>query len=139
MSEIKVEVELNQEKINFKNDSYEKGLQYWKRIASENVSTENERKLIELEPKKVILACKEKNQKLVNIEEMIFYLKFRYLEHNENKTIIANIRSEEPSFEVITNNLETFLKSRKDQENIGLKNKDRVCRWFLMTAKKYKR
>ena len=139
MSEIKVEVELNQEKINFKNDSYEKGLQYWKRIALENVSTENERELIELAPKKVILACKEKNQKLVNIEEMIFYLKSRYLEHNENKTIIANIRSEEPSFEVITNNLETFLKSRKDQENIVLKTHDRVCRWFLMTAKKYKR
>ena len=91
MSEIKVEVELNQEKINFKNDSYEKGLQYWKRVESENVSTGNERELIELAPKKVILACKEKNQKLVNTEEMIFYLKSRYLEHNENKTIIANI------------------------------------------------
>ena len=56
---------------------------------------------------------------------MIFYLKSRYSEHNENKTIIPNIPSEEPSFEVITNNLETFLKSTKDYENMGTKNKAR--------------
>ena len=41
MSEIKVEVELNQERIDFINDSYEKGLQYCKRIALENVLTKN--------------------------------------------------------------------------------------------------
>ena len=41
MSELKVEVELNQERIDFINDSYEKGLQYCKRIALENVLTKN--------------------------------------------------------------------------------------------------
>ena len=59
MSQIKVEVELNQEKIDFINDSYEKGLQYCKRIALENVSTENQRELIESAPIKVILKRKE--------------------------------------------------------------------------------
>ena len=43
MIEIKVEVELNQEKIDFINDSYEKRLQYFKRIALENVSKKLER------------------------------------------------------------------------------------------------
>ena len=75
-SGIKVEVELHQEKVDFINDAYEKKLQYWKRVALENVLTENKtRELIELAPKKVILVLKAKNQKLVNTEEIIFYLK----------------------------------------------------------------
>ena len=75
-SRIKVEVELHQEKVDFINDAYEKKLQYWKRVALENVLTENKtRELIELAPKKVILVRKAKNQKLVNTEEIIFYLK----------------------------------------------------------------
>ena len=75
-SRIKVEVELHQKKVDFINDAYEKGLQYWKRVALESVSTENEtRELIELASRKVILVRKAKNQKLVNIEEIIFYLK----------------------------------------------------------------
>ena len=55
MIEIKVEVELNQEKIDFINDSYEKRLQYFKRIALENVSTENQRELIESAPAPALL------------------------------------------------------------------------------------
>ena len=73
----------------------------------------NKRQLTESAPNKVFLAHKEKNQKLVKIEEIIFYLKSRYLERNKNRTIISNIPSKVPSFEVITNNLETFLKPTK--------------------------
>ena len=136
-----MEVELHQEKVDFINDAYEKGLRYWKRAALESVSTENEaRELIELAPRKVILVRKAKNQKLVNIEEIIFYLKSQYLEHNpEDRTFIPDIPSEEPSFEAITDNLKTFSKSIKEHENMGLKNKCLIGGWLLMTAKIYKR
>ena len=67
--EIKIEVNLHQDKVDFINDVYEKGLQYWKRAPLESVSTENEaRELIESAPRKVILVRKAKNQKFVNIE-----------------------------------------------------------------------
>ena len=138
---IEVEVELHQEKVDFINDAYEKGLQYWKRAALEIVSTENEtRELIKLAPRKVILVRKAKNQKLVNIEKITFYLKAQYLEHNpEDRTFIPHIPSEEPSFEAITGNLKTFSKSIKEHKNMGLKNKFLIGGWLFMTAKIYKR
>ena len=72
----KIEVEIHQEKVDFINDAYEKELRYWKRAALESVSTENEAKeLIELAPARVILVRKVKNEKTVNIDEIIFYLK----------------------------------------------------------------
>ena len=100
-------------------------------MALESVSTKNERKSIELAPKKVILVRREKNQKLVNIEEMIFYSTSWYLKHNENRTFIPDIPSEEPSFEVMASNLKKILKSIKDHENIGLKNKVSY-RWVVI-------
>ena len=114
--ESRIEVELHQEKVDFINDASEKGLEYWERAALGSVSTENEAtELTELAPRKVILVRKAKNQKFVNIKKIIFHLKSQYLEHNdEDRTFIANIPSEEPSFEAITNNLKTFLKSIKE-------------------------
>ena len=122
-SKIEVEVEVHQDKVDFINDAYEKGLEYWKRVALESVSTENEaREMTELAPRKVILVRKAKNQKVVKIEEIIFHLKSHCLEHNpENRTFIPNIPSKEPSFEAITDNLKTFSKSIKEHENMGLK------------------
>ena len=125
VTESRIEVQLHQEKVDFINDAYEKGLLYWKRVALESASTENEaRELIKLAPREVILVRKAKNQKLVNIEEILFYLKSQYSEHNlEDRTFVPNIPSEEPSFETITDNLKTFSKSIKEHENMGLKNK----------------
>ena len=81
--ESRIEVEIHQEKVDFINYAYEKELRYWKRAALESVSTENEvRGLTELGPVRVILVRKVNNQKVVNIEEIIFYLKSQYLEHN---------------------------------------------------------
>ena len=110
VQESRIEVEVHQEKVDFINDAQEKELRYWKSVALESVSTENEaRELTELAPKRVILVFKIKNQKAVNIEEIIFYLKSQYLEYNsEERTFISNIPSEEPSFEAITGNLKTF-------------------------------
>ena len=108
----KIEVEIDQEEVDFRNDTYEKELQYWKRAALESVSTENGAKeLIDLVPSRVILVRKLKNEKVVNIDEIIFYLKSQYLAHNdEQRTFIPNIPSGEnmPSFEAITGYLKTF-------------------------------
>ena len=110
-------------------------------MALESVSTENEaRELIESAPRKVILVHKAKNQKFVNIEEIIFYLKLQYLEHNsEERTFIPNIPREEPYFEAITDNLKTFSRSMKEHENMGLKNKSLIGGWLLMAANIYRR
>ena len=65
---------------------------------------------------------KVKNEKMVNIDEIIFYLKSHYSAQNSHeRTFIPNIPSEEPSFEAITGYLKTFSKSIKEHENMGLK------------------
>ena len=113
MDEVKVEV--HQEKVDFINDAYKKELRYWKRVALESVSIKNEAKeLIDLAPSRVILVRKVKNAKMVNVGEIIFYLKSQYLAHNEERrTFIQHTRNEEnmPSSEAITGYLKTCSKS----------------------------
>ena len=76
---------------------------------------------------------------MVNTEEIIFYLKPQYLEHNpQDRTFIPNIPSEEHSFEAITGNLKTFSKSIKEDENMSLKNKSLIGGWLLMASKVYR-
>ena len=118
----------------------------WERITIlvlESVSTENEAKeLLELAPKKVILGRKAKNQKLINIEEIIFHLKSQYSEYNlQDRTFIPNIPSQEnmPSFEAITGNLQTVSKSINENENMGLKNKSLFGGWLLVATNIYRR
>ena len=87
---------------------------------------------------RVILVRKVKNEKMVNIDEIIFYLKSQYLAHNaEERTFIPNIPSEEnmPSFEAITGYLKTFSKSIKEDENMSLKNKTLMGGWVLIASK----
>ena len=58
------------------NDAYEKELRHWKKAALQSVSNKSETKeLIDLAPSRVILVLKIKNEKRVNIDEIIFYLK----------------------------------------------------------------
>ena len=91
----RIEVEIHQEEVDFINDAYEKELRYWKRVALESVSTENEAKeLTESAPRRVILVRKVKNEKIINIDEIIFYLKSHYSVHNfQERTFIPNIPS----------------------------------------------
>ena len=138
----KIDVEKHQKKVDFIKDAYEKELRFWKRAALESVSTKNEAKeLIDLAPSRVILVRKVKNEKMVNIDETIFYLKSQYYAHNdEERTFIPNIPSEEnmPSFQVITGYLKTFSKSIKEDENMGLKNSTVIGGWILFTSKIYR-
>ena len=60
---------------------------------------------------------------MVNIDQIIFYLKSQYFTHNKGQiTFIQDIPSEEniPYFEAITDYLKTFSKSMKEDENRGL-------------------
>ena len=86
----KIEVDFSQEKIDFINDANQKELQHWKKVTLESVSTENEAKeLIDLAPSRVCLIRKAKNAKMVNIDEIFFYLMSQHLTHNEEqKTFI---------------------------------------------------
>ena len=111
-------------------------------MAFESVSTENEAKeLIELAPSRVILVRKVKNEKIVNVDQIIFSLKSQYLTHNdEERTFTEDIPSEEnmPSFETITGYLKTFSKSIKEDENASLKNKTLMGGWILIASKVYR-
>ena len=82
---IKIKVHLSQEKIDFVNDAYQKELQHWQKVALESVSTENEAKEIIDLPSRVCLIRKVKNAKMLNIDEIFFYLKFQYSTHNEEQ------------------------------------------------------
>ena len=59
----------------------------------------------------------------MKIDEIIYYLKWKYSAHNEEpKIFIYDIPSEEPSFEVMTGYLKTFSKFVKEDENMSLKH-----------------
>ena len=86
------------------------------------------------------LICKAKSPKTENIDEIIFYLKSKYSEYNEeSKTLINNIPREEPSFEAITDYLKTFSESIKKDENMSLKNKCLFGGCILMASKVYRK
>ena len=60
------------------------------KVALESISTENEAKeLIDFAPTRVCLICKVNNAKMLNIDEISFYLKSHYSTHNkEQRTFI---------------------------------------------------
>ena len=141
MNEIEV---LSEEKINFINDSYQKEIHYRKKVALKKASTENETKeLIDLAPSRVFLIRKAaiKNAKKMNIYEIIFYLKSQYSADNRNQTtFIQDILNQGyvPSFEAISEDLKTFSKSTKEDENMSLKNKPPFGGWISIAAKIYR-
>ena len=72
--------------------------------------------MVDLAPPRVLLIRKAKIENIVNIDEIISYLKSMYSTHNEQaRTFIDDILTNEPSFEAMTNRI-------KDDENISLKN-----------------
>ena len=92
-------------------------LQYWKKVALKKALTKNETKeLIDLAPSGVFLIHKAaiKNANRMNIHEIIFYLKSRFLTDNRNQiTFIQDIPSQGdiPS-------LKQYLKTRKLFQNL---------------------
>ena len=141
MNEIEV---VSQEKINFINDSYQKELYYWKKIVLKKASTENETKeLIDPAPSRVFSIRKAaiKNTEKMTIHEIIFYLKSQYSADNRNQTTFTpDILNQVyvPSFEAISEDLKTFSKSTKEDENMSLKNKPPFGGWISIAAKAYR-
>ena len=120
----KIKRKVNQDKIDYINYAYSEDVTHWRKAALDRVSTEREEKeLIDLAPSRVSLIWKVKSViKTVNIDEIIFYLKSKYLAHNEEPRIFINgILSEETSFEALTGYLKTFSKFIKENENMSLK------------------
>ena len=114
----KIEIEVNQDKIDYINYAYNEEVTYWRKADLKRVSTESEkRELIDLAPSRVSLICKVMSVKTVNIDEIIFYLKSKYSTHSEEPRIFINdILSEESSFEAMTGYLKTFSKFIKEDE-----------------------
>ena len=76
----------------------------------------------------------------MNIDEIIFHLKSMYSTHNEEpRTLTNDIPTKEPSFEAINNDLKTFSKCIKDDENMSLKNKCLFGGWILMASEVYRK
>ena len=72
----KIEIEVHQEKMEYINYSYNEEITYWKKAALAGVWNESEEKeLVDSAPQRVLLIWKEKIEKSVNIDEIIFYLK----------------------------------------------------------------
>ena len=72
-------IEMDQEKMEYMNFAYDEEITYWKKAALDRVLNEREEKeLVDLAPPKVLLIRKEKIEKIVNIDEIIFYLESMY-------------------------------------------------------------
>ena len=126
MDEVEVrtkEIEVNPEKMEYINYAYNEEITYWKKAALSGALNESEGKeLVDLESSRVLLICKEKTEKSVNIDKIIFYLKSMYSTYNkEPRTFIDDIPNKEPSFEAMTNYLKTLSKYIKDDKNMSLK------------------
>ena len=72
-------IEMDQAKIEYMNFAYNEEIIYWKKAALDRILNEREQKeLVDLAPPKVLLIRKEKIEKIVNIDEIVFYLESMY-------------------------------------------------------------
>ena len=77
----------------------------------------------------------------MNMNEIIFYLKSRYLADNRDQiNFIQEIPSQRDvlSFKAISEELKAISKSVKEDENMSLKNKFLFGGWILVVAKAYR-
>ena len=138
----KIEENLPQEKIDFINDVHLKEVQYWKKIALDNKNEDERNQLTNLAPLRISLARKDAIKELKSVNEIIFYLKNKYLHHNgERRTFIEDIPSQEDqfTFEAILDFIKDFSKSIREVENISLKNKTFLGGWISTAAKVFRR
>ena len=72
-------IEIDQEKMEYKNSTYNEEITYWKKAALARLLNESdEKELVDLAPPRVLLIRKDKIEKAANIDETIFYLKSVY-------------------------------------------------------------
>ena len=141
----RIEVNLPQEKRDFRNNSYQKELQYWKNIVLASKNESEKKQLTDLTLLRVFfffLAWKAVlNNDAKNVNEIFFYLKNQYLSHNEGpRASIEDIPSQKDrSFQEISDYLKFFSKSIKENENMTLKNKTLMGGWISTAARVFRR
>ena len=66
-------IEIDQEKTEYINFAYNEEITYWKKAVLDRVlKGRDEKELVDLAPSRVLLIRKEKIEKIVNIDEIIF-------------------------------------------------------------------
>ena len=66
-------IEIDQEKTEYINFAYNEEITYWKKAVLDRVLKDrDEKELVDLAPSRVLLIRKEKIEKIVNIDEIIF-------------------------------------------------------------------
>ena len=77
----RIEVSLSQVKINQINSAFQKGLDYWKKAALENLDENEASQLKDSVPLGLLLIRKveKNNAKKVDINEIVLYLKSQYM------------------------------------------------------------
>ena len=72
-------IEIDQEKTEYINFAYNEEITYWKKAVLDRVLKDrDEKELADLAPSRVLLIRKEKIEKIVNIDEIVFYLESMY-------------------------------------------------------------
>ena len=138
----KTVVNLPQEKIDFINQTHAKEIEYWKNVVFDNKNEEERMRLTNLAPLKVSLYRKESLKEVKNVNEILCYLKNKYLPHNEEQVAyIGDIPSQEEqlTFETISDSIKIFSKSVGEVENMSLKNKALLGGWISTAVKVFRR
>ena len=138
----KTVVNLPQEKIDFINQTHAKEIEYWKNVVFDNKNEEERMRLTNLAPLKVSLYRKESLKEVKNVNEILCYLKSKYLLHNEEQVAyIGDIPSQEEqlTFETISDSVKIFSKSVGEVENMSLKNKALLGGWISTAVKVFRR
>ena len=137
----KIVVNLPKEKIDFINQTHAKEIEYLKNVAFDNKNEEERMQLTNVATLKVSLYRKKSVKEVKIVNEILCYLKNKYLPHNEEQeAYIGDIPSKEEqlTFETISDSIKIFSKSIAEVENTNLKNKALLGGWISIAAKVFR-
>ena len=137
----KIVVNLPKEKIDFINQTHAKEIEYLKNVAFDNKNEEERMQLTNVATLKVSLYRKKSVKEVKIVNEILCYLKNKYLPHNEEQVAyIGDIPSQEEqlTFETISDSIKIFSKSIGEVENTNLKNKALLGGWISIAAKVFR-
>ena len=138
----KIIVNLPKEKVDFINDTHQKELNYWKKIALKGRNKDENKQLTDLAPLGAFLVCKDVEKNKKNVDEVIFYLKSAVsTAQSRAKNNFEDVPSQEDQFifETISARLKLFSRSTREAENTTLKSKVLLGPWVSTAAKVFRR
>ena len=128
--------------MDFINHAHVEEVEYWKNVALGGRDEDERKWLTDRAPLRVFLARTDAVKKVKNVNEIIFYLKNKYLFHNEEcGSFIEVIPSREGQFTLqqMYNSITLFSKTVGEVENMSLKNKVLLGGWILTAAKVFRK